>query len=239
VIGPEEAPTEGPVALPFTVRTQAGLSPSALVTYAGVPTVTGATNSANATRLNGAIGAPDSGGTSLQLSGEGFSGQIVRVQFIDSVGPYSAGTQYSFTAGSNSSLSTQTVSQNPGLDNIQACTASGCSVTSAADLIYLYPPGNPQVESIAPASGPAAGASKVVIHGHDLGCALGAFFGEIEAAFTPVETILDCGSESVLDAVSPPGAAGSKVPVTVTTVESYFTGAGHGSTSAQFTYKKN
>jgi hypothetical protein len=239
VIGPEEPPTVDPVALAFSVRTQAGLSAPASITYAGVPSVTSATNTANATRLKGAIGAVDSGGTPLELSGEGFTGQVLRVQFIDSSGPFSEGTQYTSTASSNTSLSTQTVSQNPGLDNIQVCSASGCSETSAADLIYLYPPGNPQVESVAPAAGPAAGGSNVVIHGHNLGCALGAFFGEIEAAFTPVETILDCGSETVLDAVSPPGTAGSKVPVTVTTVESYFTGAGHGSTSAEFTYKKS
>ncbi len=239
VIGAEEAPTVDPVVLPFSVRTQAGLSASASVTYAGVPSVTGATNTANATRLGGAIGAADTGGTPLQLSGEGFSGQVLRVQFIDSSSAPSEGTQFTSSASSNTSLSTQTVSQNPGLDNIQACTATGCSVTSAADEIYLYPPGSPQVESISPAAGPAAGGSNVVIHGHNLGCALGAFFGEVQASFTPVETLLDCGSETVLDAVSPAGTAGSKVPVTVTTVESYFTGAGHGSTSAQFTYKKN
>jgi len=29
------------------------------------------------------------------------------------------------------------------------------------------------------------------------------------------------------------------VPVTVTTVESFFTGSGHGSTTAKFTYKKS
>jgi hypothetical protein len=233
-----ETPTTNPVGLPFSVRTQAGQAPSALVAYAGVPSVTGATNAANAKRLNGAIGAADTGGTPIELSGEGFSGQLQRLQFIDSAGPFSEGTQYTFDASSNTSVSAQTVSQNPGLDDIQACTASGCSETSAADRIYLYPPGNPQVESISPASGNAAGATKVTIHGQNLGCVTAVFFGEAEASFTPVETPLDCGSSTVVDASSPAGVAGSKVPVTLTTVESFFTGSGRSASSAQFAYKK-
>jgi hypothetical protein len=146
--------------------------------------------------------------------------------------------QYTFDASSNTSVSAQTVSQNPGLEDIQACTASGCSETSAADLIYLYPPGNPQVESISPASGVAAGGTKVTIHGQNLGCTTALFFGEAEASFTPVEALLDCGSSTVVDATAPAGVAGSKVPVTVTTVESFFTGSGRSASSAQFAYKK-
>jgi hypothetical protein len=37
-------------------------------------------------------------------------------------------------------------------------------------------------------------------------------------------------------AVSPPGTAGTKVPVTITTVESYFTGSGDAPSKALFTY---
>jgi hypothetical protein len=233
-----ETPTANPVGLPFSVRTQAGQAPSALVAYAGVPSLTGVTNVANAKRLHGAIGAADTGGTPIELTGEGFSGQLLRLQFIDSVGTFSEGTQYTFDASSNTSVSAQTVSQNPGLDNVQACTASGCSATSAADLIYLYPPGDPRVESISPASGSAAGATKVSIHGQNLGCATAVFFGEVEASFVPVETPLDCGSSTVVDATSPAGAAGSKVPVTLTTVESFFTGSGRSASSAQFAYRK-
>jgi hypothetical protein len=36
--------------------------------------------------------------------------------------------------------------------------------------------------------------------------------------------------------VSPPGTAGTKVPVAVTTAESYFTGSGDGPTKALFAY---
>jgi hypothetical protein len=237
VVGSEEA-TVNAVSLPFSVRTQAGLSPESAVTYAGVPTVSGVANLENSKRLDGVIGAVDTGGTPIELSGEGFSGQVERVEFLDSVGTFSEGSQYTFTAGSNTQLSTETVSINPGLDDIEACTVTGCSEPTKDDEILLYPPGNPDVESVSPASGSAEGGTKVTIHGQNLGCALGAFFGEVEVSFGPVPTILDCGSTTEIEAIAPAGKAGTKVPVTVTTVESFFTGSGHGTSTAQFAYKK-
>ncbi len=238
IIGPGEAPPVNPVSLPLSVFTQAGQAPAGAVTYAGVPTVSAVTNTSNPIKLKGVSGALDSGGTPIELTGKGFAEQLIRVQFIDSEEGGSEGTQFAFTTGGDTRLATHTVEQNPALVDVQACTASGCSQASHAERLWLYPPGDPRVESISPASGGAAGATKVVIHGQNLGCALGAFFGEAEAAFTPVETLLDCGSTTVLDAVSPPGSAGSKVPVTVATVESFFTGSGHGTSAAEFTYKK-
>jgi hypothetical protein len=41
---------------------------------------------------------------------------------------------------------------------------------------------------------------------------------------------------TAVTAVSPPGSPGRKVPVTVTTLESYFTGSGDAPTKALFTY---
>ena len=48
--------------------------------------------------------------------------------------------------------------------------------------------------------------------------------------------MLDCGSTVQLAATSPPGSAGTTVPVTVQTVESYFAGTGFGRSTADFTY---
>jgi len=132
---------------------------------------------------------------------------------------------------------TQTVSQNPALANVQACTVTGCSATSKADLLFLYPPGQPHVESLAPRSGSAAGGTGVVVRGQNLGCPLAVAFGGSEAeSFSPVQALLACGSTTAVDAVSPPGKAGTKVPVTLTTVESYFTGSGDAPSRALFTY---
>lgn len=158
------------------------------------------------------------------------------MRFDDGESPPSEGTNYTFTAASNKKLSTQTGSQNPALAN-QACTVTGCSVVSKADLLFLYPPGQPDVESLAPHSGGAAGGTKVVVHGENLGCPLAVAFGGSEAeSFSLVEAILACGSTSAVNAVSPPGSAGAKVPVTVDTVESYFDGDGDAPTTALFTY---
>jgi hypothetical protein len=116
---------------------------------------------------------------------------------------------------------------------------SGCSGASPADEFWLYAPGNPSVSAISPTSGPAAGGTATTITGANLGCPIGVSFGSAAApTFKAVKTAgLDCGSTEKLKATSPGGTSGSSVPVTVTTVESYFTGAGRSPTTATFTYK--
>jgi hypothetical protein len=239
IVAPGEALTVDPLSVPFSVKTLAGQSAPVTVTYAGVPKVTAVVNTINSTELDGTYGAPDSGRTPLQVRGRGFVGQLLApIEFSDTTSPYSLGTQYTFTVNSNTSLSTETVAQNPAIVDVRLCTVSGCSLDRPADLLYIYPPGNPSVTSVSPHSGPAAGGTKVTIQGEDLGCALEVFFGDVKAeSFTPVEALLDCGSTTALHATSPPGTAGSEVPVTVGTIESYFTGSGVGTTTASFLYK--
>jgi hypothetical protein len=149
------------------------------------------------------------------------------------------GTQYTYTVGSDTAISTQTVAQNPAAVDVEVCSVTGCSFNPPADLFLLYPPGNPVVHSIHPRSGPAAGGTTVVINGRNLGCVTGVFFGTVAAeTFSNVQALLDCGSTSQVDATAPPGTAGTKVLVTVTTVESDITGSGPSTSSASFTYKK-
>ena len=239
IVAPGQALTVGPSSIPFSVKTLAGQSPQDTVTYAGVPKVTAVVNTINSTELEGTYGAPDTGRTPIQVSGQGFAGQLIApIEFTDTKTPFSLGTQYTFTVNSNTSLSTQTVQQNPAIVDVQLCTVTACSLNRPADLLYLYPPGNPRVTSVAPNSGPTAGGTKVTIGGENLGCPLEVFFGDVEAeSFTPVQALLDCGSTTTLHATSPPGTAGTKVPVTIGTIESYFTGSGRGTTTASFTYK--
>jgi hypothetical protein len=232
-----ETATVRPTDVPFAVRTLAGESAQTPVEYAGVPRVSAVEDTASDVRLKGMSGAVDTGGTPILIAGKGMLGQVTLVRFEDSQSPPSEGTNYTFTAASDTKLTTQTVSQNPALANVQVCTVTGCSATSKADLLFLYPPGQPGVESLAPHSGSAAGGTKVVAHGENLGCPLAvAFGGNAAESFTPVEALLACGSTTAVDAVSPPGSAGTKVPVTVTTAESYFTGSEDAPTKALFTY---
>jgi pro-kumamolisin-like protein/IPT/TIG domain-containing protein len=238
VIAPGEALTTDRVRLPFSVKSLAGQSGSLPVSYAGLPKVT-SVDVARGRKLDGIGGAADTGGTPIKISGRGFSGQLIApVEFTDSRSPFSLGTQYSLTVASDTAVATQTVGQNPALVDVQLCTATGCSKTSKADRLYLYPPGIARVGSVTPASGPAAGGTKVTISGGNLGCPLAVFFGKVKAkSVTPVQALLDCASTTAVRAVSPKGKAGSKVPVSVETFEGFFTGGGHGTTSAKFTYR--
>ena len=231
ILAPAIALSTDPTTLPFSVRTLAGQSPEASVTYAGVPTVSSALNTAT-----GRNGGPATGQTPITVTGEGFANQLLGVQFA---GRYSVGTQYSFTVNSDTSLSTQTVAQNPALVDVQPCTVTGCSLNPPDDYFYLYPPGSPRVESISPASGPAKGGTQVAISGQNLGCVTGVFFGTVPAkTFSNGEQLLDCGSSTLVNAIAPSGTAGKKVKVTVTTVESEFTESGPSESTASFAYTR-
>jgi len=238
IVAPGKGLTEGLSAVPFSVNSLAGQSSPAKVFYSGVPKVTGVITTENHATLNGIHGAADTGGTQLAISGNGFARQLTLVEFNDTSSPFSAGTQYSYAVVGNTKVNTETVQQNPALVNVQLCTTSGCSKAVKADRLYLYPPGNPHVTSVSPASGPAAGGTKVTVAGTSLGCAVGVFFGKVKArSFKPTAALLDCGSTVTLSATSPKGKAGTKVAVRVETVESFFTRSGHGTTTADFRYK--
>jgi hypothetical protein len=238
ITAPSQGMTTGPLNVPFSVNTLAGQSNQVTVAYAGVPKVTGVVTTKSHTTLSGIHGAPDTGGTPIAVSGTGFARQLTVIEFNDTTSPFSAGTQYTFTASGATKVSTKTVQQNPALVHVQLCTVTGCSPGVKADRLYLYPPGNPDVTSVTPSSGKAAGGTKVTIGGANLGCAIGVFFGKVKAAaFAPHPALLDCASTVTLTATSPKGKAGAKVPVSVETVESFFAHAGHGTTTANFTYK--
>jgi hypothetical protein len=239
IVAPAQALTVDRATLPFSVRTLAGQSSSARVSYAGVPSVTAVVNTHDPVQLGGTYGGPDTGGTPIEVSGRGFAHQLVHVHFLDDLqGELSLGTQYDFTATSDQRARTQTVAQNSAIVDVQLCTVTGCSHDAPADLFVLYPPGSPKVDAISPTSGPAAGGTETAISGQNLGCPLDVFFGSVRAAsFSPQQALLDCGSTELLDAASPPQAAGTTVPVRVDTLESYFTGSGASPTTASFTYK--
>jgi hypothetical protein len=223
----------------MSVKTLAGQSAPIGVTYAGIPNVTAVVNTVNSTSLDSVYGGPDAGRTPVEIVGEGFSGQVIGpIEFSDVATPFSFGTQYTFSVTSDQRITTQTVSQNPGVVDVQVCTVTGCSLNPPADEFVLYPPGNPTVTSVTPKSGPAAGGTFATIGGENLACTINVFFGSAHAEnFAPFPTGLDCGSSTALLATSPPGSAGTSVPITVTTAESYYTGSGRSATTANFTYK--
>ncbi len=122
------------------------------------------------------------------------------MRFDDSQSPPSEGTNYTFTASGDTQLSTQTVSQNPALADVQACTVTGCSATSTRTCCSCTRPASREVESLTPALRAARPAARAVtIHGENLGCPLAVAFGSNEAeSFTPVEALLACGSTTAV-----------------------------------------
>jgi hypothetical protein len=233
----ETTPTAGPLAVPVTVGTVIGSSAPAEATYAGIPVVSSV--STGSPLLHGHPGAVDTGGAPLDVSGEGLEGQLTYVHF-DEVQPMeepSTGISYAFTE-QGGGISLSTVAELPALLNVEACTVSGCSKDVSADELYLYPPGQPQVEALTPAKGPASGGTKVTVSGHNLGCELSVSFGAARSkTVSPGAGAPPCGSRTELKATSPVSRAARSVPVKVTTWESYFTGTGDGPSSALFTYK--
>ena len=232
IVAIPQAPTVEPFTVPLSVRTLAGQSAPSTVTYAGVPVVTSALNTA--TSHNGAA---DTGGAPMVIRGQGFDQAVGPIQFNDSVSPSTFTTQYTYTINSDSKITTDSPPSNPGLDDVEVCSVTGCAANPPADYFYLYPPGNPKVDSITPTSGPAGGGTQVAISGENLGCVTGVFFGtQVAEQISNSQAVLDCGSTDLVTATSPPGASGSAVKVRVTTVESDFTGAGKSSSKATFTY---
>ena len=205
IVAAGEPVTVGRLKVPMSVKTLAGQSAPINVTYAGIPNVTAVINTINSTSLDGVYGGPDTGRTPIEIDGQGFSGQVIApIEFSDVATPFSFGTQYTFTVNSDSQITTQTVSQNPGVVDVQVCTVTGCSLNPPADEFVLYPPGDPTVTSVTPSSGPAAGGTQVMIGGENLGCPIEVFFGSVLAKdFAPSPTGLDCGSTTVLEAISP------------------------------------
>jgi hypothetical protein len=191
----------------------------------------------SARRLHGVPGAADGGGTPIRITGRGFAGQVAGPLLFVAGQGVSAATDYAYGVAGDSVIDTTTVSQTPARVTAVACTVSGCSSPRSGGRLWLYAPGDPAVSSVSPASGPASGGTRVTVRGFNLGCALDVRFARAPATkLRQGEAALDCGSNVSVRAVSPPGSAGARVPVTVQTVESYFTGGGRASGTAQFAY---
>ena len=232
VINPRNS-SHTPVTASFTVQTLGGLSASWPIRYAAVPAITS---------VSPALG-PDTGGTHMTVTGTGFDGASPadggRLFFaypgFDT--PTTQATGYSVV--SDTTVKDTTPGNDAARYRVRVCTITACSTatTPAAADFDFYPLGAPKVTSLSVRSGPAAGGTRVVLHGQNLSDPVRVTFGGSVAALTivPVGATND-GSSSELDAVAPPGKAGSKVAVRVTTVESRATGSPPSASSAATTF---
>ncbi|MEZ0581349.1 IPT/TIG domain-containing protein [Nocardioides sp. MH1] len=182
-----------------TVTTAGGTSAEVdadLFTYAAPPAVTGIAPSSG----------PIAGGTTVVITGTDLAG-ATKVTFG------SAGPATSFTVDS----ATQITAVSPpvtttGPRTVTVFTAGGVSAfLEAARFTYTAP--RPAVTAIAPAAGPAAGGTTVVITGTDLTGATAVTFGAAGPA-----TSFTVDSATQITAVAPPSTTTGPRAITVTTV---------------------
>nr|WP_244422839.1 IPT/TIG domain-containing protein [Bradyrhizobium sp. ORS 278] len=157
---------------------------------------------------------PISGGTSVTISGTGFTGA--------SAVKFGAANATSFTVNSSASITATSPVGTAGAVDVTVTNSGKTSATSAADQ-FTYTPA-PTVTAISPATGTAAGGTSVTITGTNLAAASAVRFGSTSAASYTVN------SATQITATSPAGSG--TVDVTVTTA------GGTSATSAadQFTY---
>ncbi len=158
---------------------------------AGCPTVTG---------LSPASG-PAVGGQTVVVSGSGFGTGAPAVTFGGVAATVTAHTPTSVTV-----VTPDVVHGGPTAVTVTTTgPAAGTSPATAASTFTFL---SPQVSSVGPAKGPAAGGNLVTVAGSDLAAATAVTFGGRPAAFSVI-------SDTSLLATAPPGPVGSTVAVVV------------------------
>jgi large repetitive protein len=174
-------------------------------TYTAGPTVTSLSP----------IAGPLAGGTSVTISGAGFSAATV-VNFGTLAGT-------NMIVNSPTQITVTSPAEAAGRVDVTVTTPGGVSATSPADqFTYLAAP---TVTGISPAQGPAAGGTTVTITGTGFSGSLSVNFGTITASNVSIV------SPTQITAISPPNSAGT-VHVTVTGLG----GTTATSSADQFTY---
>ena len=207
-------------------------------TYAGIPTVSAVQATAGPTA--GTNAAPDTGGTPIEIDGSGFANQTLGVIFNDVATPFSLGTQYNFTASSNTKLTTATVAAESGGRRHAGVHRHGLLGAHLARQrrgrrAVPLPAGRSEDRLDHACLGASDRRDQVTIRGQNLGCVTSISFGSrVAADATNAEALLDCGSTDTVTVTAPLGATGT-VQLTLHTVESDATGAPPATASFRYT----
>jgi hypothetical protein len=219
---PAGAPSVEPVSTPISVQDSGiALSNVSSFNYAGTPVLTAISKHL----------ASQSDPGNLTITGQGLSDvSSVVVQLQGSLDFLSSTT----TAISNQSDTSLTVAIPNGFAypaDVLVCSVTGCSAPDpSVDTLTLAYPGQPVISSLGPASGPAQGANLVEINGALDSELTAVHFGSQLATVEYEPTLTASG---IILVAAPPGTAGTKVPVTISTLGGTLTGT---PTSAAVTY---
>jgi hypothetical protein len=203
---PATAPTTEPLTVPLSVLSAGQLSNVVSFDYAGTPVLTS---------ISKHVAAQQDPGT-LTITGAGLS-DVTSVVF-QVVPPlnFLSSTSTAITDQTDTSL-TVAIPQNYIFpSDVLVCSVTGCSPPNfAVDGFQLAYAGRPVVNSSSPKSGPAHGGTVVTIQG--------ALDGELTAVDfgTRPGTIVsetENSSSGPIVVIAPPGKAGTKVNITITTV---------------------
>jgi hypothetical protein len=157
---------------------------------------------------------PAAGGTSLTITGTGFT-VATGVNF--------GATSASFTVISDTSITAVSPAATAGTVDVTVTSAGGTSVAGPSDLFTLV--AAPSVTGLSPNRGPIDGGTAVTITGTGLTGATGVSFGDTAAGFI-------VNDDSSISAVAPTAEVADTVAVTVTTVG----GTSTTTPADQFTY---
>ncbi len=175
-------------------------------TLASAPAVTSLDTSSGST----------AGGTTVNLSGSGFTGATAVL--------FGGVEATDFTINSDSSITAIAPAQAAGTVDVKVQTYGGISASSSADQFIYSTASSPSVSGLATSSGSTAGGTLVSIFGSNFTAASAVSFGSVAAAFAVV-------SDSLISAIAPAQSAGTD-DVTVTTPS----GTSSTSTADEFAY---
>jgi hypothetical protein len=185
----------------------AGVVDVTVQTYSGTSALTSVdrftyTGSAAAITGLGTSSGPANGGTSVTISGSGFSGATGVL--------FGTVPATSFTVNSATSITAVAPAGAVGTVDITVAVPGGSSATSAADQFTYTAASAPTVTGVSPNTGTTAGGGTVTITGTNFTGATAVSFGAVAAASFTVN------SATSITATAPPESAGT-VDVTVTT----------------------
>jgi hypothetical protein len=159
---------------------------------------------------------PASGGTSITITGTGFTGATA----VD----FGASAAASFTVNSDDSVTAVSPASASGAVDVTVTGAGGTSATSSADQFTFI--GAPTVTGVSPNSGPLAGGVwGVTVTGTNLATTTKVSIGDTQTAF-------EVKSDTSLNIYIPAGESPETVDIRVTTIG----GTSARTTADQFTY---
>ncbi len=203
---PPVSPTTEPGPMPLSVKSGQQLSNVSSITYAGTPELTSISRHLAAQADPG----------SLTIDGEGLS-DVSYVEF-QVQGSLNFLYTISTTISDQTDTSLKVVIPSGYIfpSDVEVCSVSGCSAPDPkVDTLQLAYAGQPVLTSSSPASGPAHGGTLVTIQGQLDSEVTAIDFGSTPA--TTVELAPESGPSGEIIVAAPPGKAGTKVDITITT----------------------